>query len=122
MMATGGVSMGPSLWAIDPPTAPHMSAIDATPLVSYHPPSLKPYTRPLRCQRPANYVTEYDGWQPKDGVGYWTWNDEIHQGCVWIDLPDSHAVLFFPILGAGKASLQECQPQFRVRSALVDGA
>jgi hypothetical protein len=102
MMATGGVSMGPSLWAIDPPTAPHMSAIDATPLVSYNPPSLNPYTRPMRCQRPPNYVTEYDGWQPRDGVGYWTWTDEIHQACVWIDLPDSHAVLLFPILGAGR--------------------
>jgi hypothetical protein len=101
MMATGGVSMGPSLWAIDPPTAPHMSAIDATALVSYNPPRLNPYSRPMRCQRPTDYVTKFDGWQPKDGVGYWAWTDEIHQGCVWIDLPDSHAVLFFPLLGSG---------------------
>jgi hypothetical protein len=101
MMATGGVSMGPSLWAIDPPTAPHMSAIDATPLVSYNPPSLKPYSRPMRCQRPGDYRTDFDGWQIRDGIGYWSWTDEIHQGCVWIDLPDSHAVLFFPVLGHG---------------------
>jgi hypothetical protein len=101
MMATGGVSMGPSLWAIDPPTAPHMSAIDATALVSYNPPSPKAYTRPMRCQRPPDYRTTFDEWQPKDGIGYWAWTDEIHQACIWIDLPDSHGVLFFPILGHG---------------------
>ncbi len=102
MMATGGVSMGPSLWAIDPPTAPHMSAIDATALVSYHPPGLRAYSRPMRCQRPPDYNTKFDDWQPKDGIGYWAWTDEIHQGCVWIDLPDSHGVLFFPVLGSGQ--------------------
>ncbi len=101
MMATGGVSMGPSMWAIDPPTSPHMSAIDATALVSYHPPNMTAYGRPSRCQRNADYRTKYDNWQPRNGIGYWSWTDEIHQGCVWIDLPDSHGVLFFPILGQG---------------------
>jgi hypothetical protein len=101
MMATGGVSMGPSLWAIDPPTAPHMSAIDATPLVSYNPVNPRPYTRPMRCQRPPDYTAKYDGWQPKGGIGYWTWTDSIHQGCVWIDLPDSHGIILFPVLGSG---------------------
>jgi hypothetical protein len=101
MMTTGGVSHGPSLWAIDPPAAPHLAAIDATTLVSYHPPNLRPYTRPLRCQRPADYRTKLDGWQVRNGIGYWSWTDEIYQGCVWIDLPDKHGVLFFPVLGHG---------------------
>jgi hypothetical protein len=78
-----------------------MAAIDATALVSYNPVNARAYTRPMRCQRPPDYTVRYDGWQPKDGIGYWTWNDEIHQGCVWIDLPDRHAVLFFPVLGSG---------------------
>jgi hypothetical protein len=102
MMNNGRVSHGPSLWAIDPPGSPHMSAIDATVLVSYHPPNAHPYTRPLRCQRPADYRTKLDGWSVRNGIGYWSWTDEIHQGCVWIDLPDKHGVLFFPILGHGQ--------------------
>lgn len=101
LMNNGAASLGPSLWAIDPPNTPHMSTIDATMLVSYHPPNAKPYTRPLRCQRPADYKSTFDGWQPKDGIGYWAWTDEIHQACAWIDLPDRHGVLFFPVLGEG---------------------
>ncbi len=101
MMNNGGVSHGPSLWAIDPPSTPHMTTVDATTLVSYHPPNPRPYTSPLRCQRPANYRTQLDGWAVRDGIGYWSWTDEIHQSCVWIDLPDKHGVVFFPILGEG---------------------
>ncbi len=108
MMNNGGVSHGPSLWAINPPTSPHMSTIDATTLVSYHPPNLRPYTSPMRCQRPADYrmpaatdKRRFDGWLVRNGIGYWSWTDEIHQGCVWIDLPDRHGVLFFPVLGHG---------------------
>jgi hypothetical protein len=108
LMNNGGVSLGPSLWAIDPPTSPHMSTIDATTLVSYHPPNPRPYTRPMRCQRPADYrmpaatdKRRLDGWLVRNGIGYWSWTDEIHQGCVWIDLPDKHGVLFFPVLGHG---------------------
>ena len=106
VMTAGSVSMGPSLWAIDPPSSEHMSTIPATPLVSYHPPHRDAYNRPLRCTRNPDYRTEFDPWAPRDGVGYWTWDDEIHQGCVWIDLPDRQAVLFFPQLGHGRVWYQ----------------
>jgi hypothetical protein len=102
VMTAGGVSMGPSLWAIDPPEGPHMSTVPATALVSYHPPSLAAYGRPMRCPRNADYHTEFDSWQPRDGIGYWSWTDEIQQGCVWIDLPDRHGILFFPSMGHGR--------------------
>ena len=102
VMTAGSVSMGPSLWAIDPPASEHRSTVPAQPLVSYHPPHTDAYRRPLRCTRNTDYRTEFDRWAPRDGVGYWTWADEIHQGCVWIDLPDRHAILFFPSLGHGR--------------------
>ena len=47
---------------------------------------------PCQCTDPPN---------PVDGVGYWTWCDEIFGAGIWIDLPDKHGVVFMPSLGHG---------------------
>ncbi len=100
----GPVSMGPALTAFNPAdiaTAPSKSSLDHTVLVGY-PFNGRPYTAPDRCHRDGDIRTEFDGWVVRDGVGYWTWTDEIGQGGVWIDTPSKSGVLFFPTLGNGR--------------------
>jgi hypothetical protein len=104
IVATGPAHMGPALCAFAPPdpgTNRARSSVDFTTLVGY-PFNAKPYTTPDRCHRDTDYHTEFDGWNPKDGVGYWSWTDMIWQGAVWIDRPTRHGVLFMPTLGRGR--------------------
>jgi hypothetical protein len=100
---TGPAHMGPALCAFSPPptTLAQGSSLQFTNLVGY-PFNAKPYTDPDRCHRDADYHTEFDGWNPKNGIGYWSWSDWIWQGAVWIDLPDKHGVVYFPTLGRGR--------------------
>jgi hypothetical protein len=108
IVATGPAHMGPALCSFDPP-APDSTkggALPFTNLVGY-PFNPHPYTEPDRCHRDTDYHTEFDGWNPKDGVGYWSWSDWIWQGAAWIDLPDKHGVVFTPTLGRGRTWYQD---------------
>lgn len=108
VVATGPAHMGPALCAFAPPSpeVPRSTALSFTNLIGY-PFNPKPYTDPDRCHRDSDYSTQFDGWNPKDGVGYWSWTDWIWQGAVWIDLPDKHGVVFFPTLGRGRTWYEE---------------
>jgi hypothetical protein len=101
---TGPISMGPALCAVsadDCTPARNRQAVGVTDLVGY-PFNANPYTQPTRAQRDTDYRTEFDGWNPRKGVGYWSWSDYIWQGGVWVDQPGLHGVLFFPTLGSGR--------------------
>lgn len=79
IVAVGSVSMGPALAAFDPralgSTAPGTAgSVAARPLVGY-PFNGQPYTAPDRCHRDVDYTNEFDGWNPRSGVGYWSWTD-----------------------------------------------
>ncbi len=102
--ATGPVSMGPALAAFDPQelaSTPSRESVPNTPLVGY-PFNATPYTQPHRAHRDTDYRTEFDGWNPRDGVGHWSWTDYIWQGGVWVDTPEKTGLLFFPTLGNGR--------------------
>jgi hypothetical protein len=101
---TGPIHMGPSLCSFGPPTPasqPERSSLTHKALVGY-PFNSVPYTNPDRGHRDADYRTDFDGWQPKNGVGYWTWADVIWQSAVWIDTPTRHGVVYLPTLGNGR--------------------
>lgn len=108
IVANGPAHMGPALCAFVPPSpdVPRNTALSFTNLVGY-PFNPKPYTDPDRCHRDTDYSTQFDGWNPKDGIGYWSWTDWIWQGAVWIDLPEKHGVVFFPTLGRGRTWYEE---------------
>jgi hypothetical protein len=100
---SGPASMGPALGAFAPPqisSNPHKSSLSTTDLLGY-PFNATPYTSPDRGHRDADYSTDFDGWQPKNGVGYWTWVDSMFQSGVWIDLPNKHGLLYGAVLGNG---------------------
>jgi hypothetical protein len=100
----GPISMGPALSAFSPQDctpARDRNGVPSTTLLGY-PFNAEPYATPGRCERDADYRTEFDGWQPRGDVGYWTWADYLWQGGVWIDQPGLHGVLFFPTLGNGR--------------------
>jgi hypothetical protein len=103
VVITGPAHMGPALCAFEPPGRANepKSSLTFTNLVGY-PFNAKAYTTPDRCHRDTDYRTEFDGWNPLNGVGYWSWTDWIWQGGVWIDRPDKHGVVFFPTLGRGR--------------------
>jgi hypothetical protein len=101
---TGPVSMGPALTAFDPAemnSVPSRSAIANTPIIGY-PFNGSAYSSPDRCHRDVDVINEYDGWDPRNGVGYWTWSDMVYQGGVWIDTPKKSGLLFCPVLGNGR--------------------
>jgi hypothetical protein len=101
---TASGSMGPALCAVahpDPVAVPHKGFLEPVPLLGY-PHTPKPPGPPDRCHRNTDYKTEFDGWKPSGGVGYWTWEDQIWGGGTWLDLPEKHAVLFFCVLGHGR--------------------
>jgi hypothetical protein len=94
-------SVGPALAAIDPPQPkdnPDRSALPHVPLLGY------PYDCGARAERDPDYNSGYDNgkWQPKDGVGYWTWSDHIFGAGAWIDAPAKQGVLFLAKVGRGK--------------------
>lgn len=98
----GPVSMGPALAAFSPDDLdPGEESAPMTPLVGY-PFNAEPYTAPFRARRDPGYRTEFDGWAPRDGVGWWSWTDQLGQGGVWIDTPAVEGVLFLPTLGVGR--------------------
>ena len=68
------------------------------------------YTQPTRAGRDTDYSTEFDGWNPRNGVGYWSWTDWLWQGAVWIDTPARHGLLHFPTLGNGRTWYETSTP------------
>lgn len=103
IVANGPAHMGPALCAFETPDVnlPAGKPVKFTNLVGY-PFNPVPYTQPDRCHRDTDYRTEFDGWNPRNGVGYWSWTDFLWQGAVWIDLPQKHGVVFMPTLGRGR--------------------
>lgn len=106
IVATGPASMGPALGAIDPPTAPAGSAVPHTELLNY-PFNATPYTTPDRMHRSdLDYTNAFDGWDPKNGVGYYDWTDLIWQGGAWVDTPTRSGLLVFTTNGNGPTFYQ----------------
>lgn len=100
----GPVSMGPALTAFSPEDLgriPDGGTLPVDDLVGY-PFNATAYTQPDRCRRDADYRTEYDGWNPREGTGYWTWSDYLAQAGAWIETPAVQGVLFCPTLGNGR--------------------
>jgi hypothetical protein len=104
ILATGPASMGPALTAFDPrdlATVPSRRSVENTPLVGY-PFNANPDTPPDRAHRDTDYRTDFDGWNPKGGVGYWSWSDYLWQGGVWVDTPTKTGLLFCPTMSNGR--------------------
>jgi PKD repeat protein len=98
-------SLGPALAAIAPPdpTAnPDRSALANVPLVGY------PYGSGVRADRDPNYNSRDApyGPNPQNGVGTWTWSDDIWGGGVWIDTPTGGGVLIIAKVGQGNVWYQ----------------
>lgn len=108
IVGVGPAHLGPALCAFAPPDLainPNLSTLAFNDLVGY-PFNLTPYTAPDRCHRDTDYTNEFDGWNPRDGVGYFSWTDYIWQGAVWIDTPTKHGLVYFPTLGNGRTWYQ----------------
>jgi hypothetical protein len=100
----GPISAGPALTAFDPSTLSGTASgapVAHTPLVNY-PFKGAAYGPPDRCHRDTDYHTEFDGWNPQNGVGYWSWTDTIWQSAVWIDTPNKTGMLYLPVFGNGR--------------------
>ncbi len=107
----GPAHMGPALTAISPPstsTNPNRSSLPHVNLVGY-PFTSTEYGTPDRAHRnDLNYDNslhdDFVAWDTKNGIGYWTAVDGA-QGSIastWIDLPNKHGIVFFPLLGNGR--------------------
>ncbi|MBM3678662.1 MAG: hypothetical protein FJW96_12390 [Actinobacteria bacterium] len=98
----GPVSMGPALAAFSPDDlTAGGGTVPMTPLVGY-PFNAKAYTAPWRAERDPGYRTEFDGWNPRGGKGWWSWTDTLAQSGVWIDTPAVEGVLFLPTMSIGR--------------------
>jgi hypothetical protein len=104
IVATGPASMGPALTAFDPNVlrrARPGTAVANTPLLGY-PFNPTPYTTPDRSRRSTTYRDDFDGWNPRNGEGFWTWSDYIGQAGVWVDTPSRHGFVVFPNIATGR--------------------
>ncbi len=91
-------SMGPTLFAIDPPSLPHLAAIPNVPLELYPAIGPAPSTTNDRGHRNPNYVGI--DWPAKNGVGYFQWADTVVGGA-WVKTGSIEGVLFLSKLGQG---------------------
>jgi hypothetical protein len=95
--------MGPALTAFSPEDMrtgnPDVSR--SVNLVGY-PFSAPAYSTPDRCVRSTDYVDDFDGWNPRNGRGYWTWSDMIAQGGVWIDTATVSGYAVFCNISTGR--------------------
>ena len=101
IIAVGPVHLGPALAAFDPPSIdenPTLSSLPYVSLIGY------PYTGTCehRAERDDNYTDDYESCNPVDGVGHWSWSDQLNQACVWIDMDQKHGVVFIPLLAMGR--------------------
>jgi hypothetical protein len=99
----GPASMGPALGAFNPPNLalnPDRSSLPATNLIGYE--FHTDVSAPDRARRDTDYTTEFDDWNPTNGVGHFTWNDTLWQSATWIDLPTKHGLLYAATLGNGR--------------------
>lgn len=91
----GPCSMGPCLYAIDPPTTPHLSAITGQYLVYYPYDAAQLNNVARQCPRGAEYTNTLWGGPITNGVGYWQCPDSMRQSGVWISLADKAGFLSF---------------------------
>lgn len=101
----GPISSGPALAAFDPSGlgagSGTITPVPAKALVGY-PLNATPYTNPDRCHRDTDYRNDFDHWDPRDGVGYWSWTDQMTQGGAWVDTPSVSGLVCCPDLGNGR--------------------
>ena len=115
-ITVGPAHMGPALTSFSPPNIssnPNQSSLSFVNLVGY-PFTQNTYGPPDRAHRDLNYSVDdpssWLAWPPQNGIGYWTDEDTLFQSGTWIDLPDKHGVIFFPILGNGRIWYESSQP------------
>jgi len=104
IIATGPAHLGPALTAFNPPnvaTNPDGSSVSFVNLVGY-PFQNNPIDCNKRATRDTNYVDDFDGCNPVNGVGHWSWSDRLWQSAAWIDLPDKSGLVYFPTLVYGR--------------------
>ena len=104
IVGVGPAHLGPALCAFAPPSLsanPDLSSLPFNNLVGY-PFNSTPYTAPDRAHRDTDYTNEFDNWNPRNGVGYFSWTDYIWQGGVWVDTTNKHGLIYFPTLGNGR--------------------
>lgn len=104
IVATGPGHLGPALTAFSPPditTNPDGSSLSFVDLVGY-PFQNNPIDCTKRATRDTNYVDDFDGCDPVNGVGRWSWSDRLWQSAVWIDLPDKSGLVYFATLAYGR--------------------
>ncbi len=109
--SAGGVSMGPSVVAFDPPKSAHLASLPWTPLVQY-PVSPEP-GRGKRANRPkgaAPIRQTFDRW-PNDK---YSWTDWVG-GAAWIRTDTVQGLAFFISIGTGDA--QYINSQFGAEGA-----
>src|SRR6185436_4905382 len=95
----------PAITSINPPSSSTASgtSLPYTNLVGY-PYNGTAYSSPDRAHRnDLNYTNEYDNWNPKNGVGYWTWDDGSFQMFgTWIDTATKSGLVFLPFMANGR--------------------
>jgi hypothetical protein len=104
IITIGPVHLGPALAAFSPPNIasnPDSSSLSYVNLVGY-PFQNNPIDCTKRATRDTNYIDDFDGCNPVNGVGRWSWSDRLWQSAVWIDLPDKTGLVYFPTLVSGR--------------------
>ena len=99
---TGPASMGPALFAIDPPSTGTTTSRDYLPACTTlinHPFNSTAYSSPWRATRDTDYTQEFDTWDVNAGVGYFTWNDQARQSGVWLETTTKQGFLHMVTLG-----------------------
>jgi hypothetical protein len=96
-------AMGPFLAACHPPEKEGVN-LDVQVLIDHNSAHI--------AHRNPDYQTKFGGVpNPRNGVGYWGWLDEIFGGGIWIDLPDKHGMLFIATLGHDKTWYEQSDRQ-----------
>lgn len=117
IITSGDGSLGPTLVPFDHSVlveAPPNSTLPASAVrvLVNHPINGTPYTSPQRARRNPNYVQTHDGWHARDGVGYWTWGDNVAQSGIWIDTGTKQGflVLVRQVMGGEETSFSAAAP------------
>jgi hypothetical protein len=109
VVTTGPGHIGPALAAFNPPNPSvdlPSSSLAHTVLVGY-PFNPTAYGPPDRAHRDTDYTTEFDNWYPRNGIGYWSWTDQMEQAGVWIDTPNKSGLVYFPTMSHGVVKYRE---------------
>jgi hypothetical protein len=115
IITRGDVSLGPSLVAIDTPTAAQNRGQVGSKVMIHYPylnggqPYYPDLVHPCRPHRDTKYNDDYDGWDPTGGVGFWDWRTTFFGALVWIDTPLKQGLFLFFNQGTGRG-WYDCVP------------